>query len=109
MCLHVIFPFHFHVVQEVSPKMVQKTMNLHVLFNLTSTTTMFASFGLQMSRGDVDTFILVINLSDSWIFMHATIGLFEVHDITKVSMARQLESLFRKYDLTHRMNRLCDR
>jgi hypothetical protein len=46
MCLHVIFPFHFHVVQEVSPKMVQKTMNLHVLFNLTSTTTMFASFGL---------------------------------------------------------------
>jgi hypothetical protein len=41
-----------------------------------------------MSRGDVDTFILVINLSDSWIFMHATIGLFEVHDITKVSMAR---------------------
>jgi hypothetical protein len=42
-----------------------------------------------MSRGVVDTFILVIDyLNNSWILMHATIGLFEVHDTTRVSMAR---------------------
>jgi hypothetical protein len=37
-----------------------------------------------MYRGSVDAFILVINyLSDSWIFMDATIELFKVHDITR--------------------------
>jgi hypothetical protein len=57
-----------------------------------------------MPRGDVNTFILVINyLSDSWILMSATIRLFEVHDTTRVSMAKQLEYLFRKYDLMHQM------
>jgi hypothetical protein len=45
-CSHVIFPFHSHVVEEVLPKMVQKTMNLHVFPNFKSTTTMFVSFDL---------------------------------------------------------------
>jgi hypothetical protein len=57
-----------------------------------------------MYKGGVDTFILINNyLSDSWIFMDVTIGLFKVHDITRVSMARHLKSLFGKYDLTHQM------
>jgi len=47
------------------------------------------SFDLCMSRGDADTFALVINhLNDSWTFMHVIIGSFEVHDSTWVSMAR---------------------
>jgi hypothetical protein len=47
------------------------------------------SFDLCMSRGDVDTFSLVINhLNDSWTFMHVIIGSFEVRDSTWVSMAR---------------------
>ncbi len=33
--------------------------------------------------------------------MHATVGLFEMHDTTGVSMVGQLESSFGKYDLTH--------
>jgi len=33
--------------------------------------------------------------------MHATVGLFEVHDTTRVSMVGQLESSLGKYDLTH--------
>ncbi len=63
---------------------------------------MYISFDLWMSIGGVDTFDLVINhLNDSWIFVHVIIGSLEVHDTTWVSMARQLESLLGKYDLTH--------
>jgi hypothetical protein len=33
--------------------------------------------------------------------MHVTIGLFEVHEITWLSMAKQLGTLLQKYDLMH--------
>jgi hypothetical protein len=57
-----------------------------------------------MSKGDVDTFALVINyLNESWMPQHVTIGLFEVHEIIGLSMANQLRSLLEKYDLMHCM------
>jgi len=34
---------------------------------------------------------------------HVTIGLFEVHETTRLSMASQLCSLLEKYDLMHHM------
>ncbi len=47
---------------------------------LTSTTTMFTSFDIWMSKGGVNTFTLVINyLNKIWMLVHVTIGLFEVH------------------------------
>jgi hypothetical protein len=33
--------------------------------------------------------------------MHASVGLFEVHETTRFFMARQLHTLFEKYGLTH--------
>jgi len=50
----------------------------------------------------MDTFALIINyLNDSWTPMHVTIGLFEVHETTWLSMAKQLHTLLEKYDLMH--------
>jgi hypothetical protein len=43
--------------------MVKNTM--HVLPNLTSTTTLCTSFHLWMSQGEVDMFGLIINVSTS--------------------------------------------
>ncbi len=98
----MIFLFHVDLVEEILPKMVQKTMNLQVFPNLKCKAIMFTNFDLWMSRGGVDTFALVINsYNDSWIPMHVTVGLFEVHDTTRASMVGQLEFSFGKYDLTH--------
>jgi len=64
--------------------MVKKTMNQHVLKSLTSITITSTSFDLWMSHGNVDTFALDINfLSDMWISMHITMGLFEVNETTQ--------------------------
>jgi hypothetical protein len=42
--------------------MVTKCADMHILLNLTGVTIVFACFGLWMSKGDVDTFALVIKL-----------------------------------------------
>jgi hypothetical protein len=71
--------------------MVTKTMQLHVLLGLIKATTLSTSFDLLMSKGGADTFSLVINyLNESWMPQHVTIGLFEVHENAKLSMANQL-------------------
>jgi hypothetical protein len=66
------------------PTMVKKTMDHHVLPNLTLTTMVFVSFNLWMSCNRVDIFALVINfLSDNWVPMHIIMGLFEVNETTR--------------------------
>jgi hypothetical protein len=55
------FSFCFDLVEDVLPRMVQKTMNMHVLPNFKSMATMFINFDLYMSKRGVDTFVLVIN------------------------------------------------
>jgi hypothetical protein len=73
-----------------------------VLPRLAKATTLLASFDLWMSTGNMDIFALVINyLNESWMPQH--VGLFEVHETTRLSMATQLCSLFEKYDLMHQM------
>ncbi len=44
--------------------MITKTMDLHVLPNFEYTTTISTSFDLWMSKGGVDTFVLVVNYLD---------------------------------------------
>jgi hypothetical protein len=59
--------------------MVIKSMDIHVLSKLASETTVFASLDLWMSRGGIDTFVLVINyLYEDWEHVHAIVGLFDV-------------------------------
>jgi hypothetical protein len=48
-----------------------------------------------MSKGSVDTFVLVINyFNDYWIPRSVTVGLFDIHETIGISMASQLSSLF---------------
>ncbi len=52
----------------------------------------------------MDTFAFVINyLNELWTPMHVIVGLFEMHDTTWISMARQLQALLEKFDLMHRV------
>ncbi len=44
--------------------MAQNTMDLHVLPNLEITTIIFIGFDIWMSKGGVNTFVLVINYLD---------------------------------------------
>ncbi len=74
------------------PTTAKKTMNQHVLLSLKSNVVMSTSFDLWMSHNVVNTFALVINfLSDTWVLMHVNMGLFEVNEITKQSMAAELQ------------------
>jgi len=87
-CPCVVFPFRIIFVEEILHAMVIKTMQLHVMPRLVDAITLSTSFDLLMSKGGVDTFVLVINyLNESWMPQHVTISLFEVHETTRLSMA----------------------
>ncbi len=74
-------------------EMVQKTMDLHMLPNLETITIVFASFDLCMSKGGVNTFVLIINyLDEGWTPRHVTMKLFEVHEITSNAMVLQFQT-----------------
>jgi hypothetical protein len=55
------FPSYSIFVEKVLPKMVQNTMDLHVLPNLEIATIVSIGFDIWMSKGGVNTFVLVIN------------------------------------------------
>jgi hypothetical protein len=55
-----------------------------------------------MSKGDVDTFALVIKiLNESWILMYVIVGLIEVRETSGQSMIIQLESLLSNFRFMH--------
>jgi hypothetical protein len=71
--------------------MVKKTLDQYVLPNLKTATTISANFDLWMFRDSVNTFALVINfLNEVWVSIHVIMGLFEVHETSRQSMAIQL-------------------
>jgi hypothetical protein len=73
-----------------------------ILPSLAYATTISCNFDLWMSKGDVDTFALVIIfLNESWIPMYVTMGLFQVHETSGQSMVIQLESLLSKFGSMH--------
>jgi hypothetical protein len=58
------------------------------------------TFDLWMRKGALDTFVFVISfLTLHWEPKHVTIGLFEVNDIIKITLASKLQTLFEKYEL----------
>jgi hypothetical protein len=90
------------LVDDVFLVMAKKTLDLHVLPNLASTTIVSISFDVWMFKGSVDTFALVIkNLNESWTPMHVIVGLFELNEASGQSMAIQLESLLLNFGLVH--------
>ncbi|KAJ7538060.1 hypothetical protein O6H91_11G033100 [Diphasiastrum complanatum] len=103
-CNRLVFPSRHQLVEEVIPQMVAKTLERYVLPLLASCVTATASFDLWMSRGEIDTFALVINfLNDSWVPCHVTVGLFETPDTSGAAMALQLKELLSQHNLTSRI------
>jgi hypothetical protein len=63
-------------------------VDLHVLLGVETIIIVSVKFDLQMSRGGIATFALVINYLDKgWNPRHITIRLFEMHETTSSSMA----------------------
>jgi hypothetical protein len=58
-CPYVVFPSRITLVEEMSPIIITRTMQLHVLLRLAKTTTMFINFDLWMPKGNVNTFAMV--------------------------------------------------
>jgi hypothetical protein len=83
-CPHVLFPFHFFLIEEMLLAMVKKTMDHDVLLNLTFATIVLLVLTYEMSHIDVDTFTLLINfLNDNWVPMHVIVKLFGVNETTR--------------------------
>jgi hypothetical protein len=75
-------------VEEVLLVMVTKYVDIHVLPKLANAATISTSFDSWISKGCIDTFILVINyLSKNWELVHVNVDLFEVNEITGLCMA----------------------
>jgi len=55
------FPSYSIFVEKMLPKMVQNTMDLHLLPNLEIATIVYIGFDIWMSKGGVNTFLLVLN------------------------------------------------
>jgi hypothetical protein len=89
-------------VEKFIPKMVTKTMNLHMLPNLSFVIIVSCSFDIWMFRGEVNTFALVITcLEGTLTSRHVIVGLFKVHETTSSAMALQLQDLLEKCGLIH--------
>lgn len=78
--------------------MITKTIELHVLPYMESTTIEFANVDCQMFGSGIITFDLAMNyLDENQTPRHATIGLFEVHETSSGAMALQLQSLLENF------------
>jgi hypothetical protein len=92
------------LTKEVLPYIVKRTLEEFVLTYINATIFVKATFYLWMSKSVVDIFSLVINFSTlDWEPKHATIGLFEVKDITKINLVNQQQALFEKYKLINKI------
>jgi len=99
-CNWVVFFSKQQLTTEVSPMMVSKTMERYVFPTLVETTTMTITFDLWMSWKGFDTFAIVVNyIKKQWETCHITIRIFEVHEISNVTMVIQLRDSLAWYEL----------
>ncbi len=98
----IVFSSHFALGEEVIIMMVRKLWTFMCCLILHLATNVIASFDIQMFKGGVNTFALVIYYAnESWTFIHVIVDLFEEFDTTGLSMARQLQDLLKTFDLIH--------
>jgi hypothetical protein len=80
--------------------MVTHCLELHVQPLLNATPTITTTFDLWMTKGQHDTFVLIVNfLSTNWKPHHVMVGLFEANDATRARLARQLKTMLEKFGL----------
>jgi hypothetical protein len=96
---HFFFPSRHQLMNHILLKLAKKTKTNLIFEVLEACDTYTLSFDLWMSKGRVDTFVLIVHiLNHNWGLGHVTIDLFE---ITKTSdaMAIQVNEVLAAYGL----------
>jgi hypothetical protein len=71
------------------PNMVDKTKEICVIFTFASYIICRCSFDLWVFHAGFDTSTIVVNFINTyWELCHVTLGIFEVHNISSVAMAK---------------------
>jgi hypothetical protein len=71
------FWFKWIIVNEILPRMVEKTKEMYISSSLESCNSCTVSFDLWMSAIRMDTFIMIIHfLNDQWEPFHVIVGFF---------------------------------
>jgi hypothetical protein len=97
----VVFPSIKVFVDDVFPRLVEKTMFTYVHPTLLNCILATCTFDLWMSKGAHDVFAIVVNfLSNKWEAKHITIGQFEASNTSGVTMAPRLQQLLDKLFFT---------
>ncbi len=82
------------LVNEILPKIIEKTKEKYISLTLESCNTCMISFDLWMSRARVDTFVLIVHfLNDKWEPCHVTIGSFEIVETFGNAMFLQINEV----------------
>jgi hypothetical protein len=80
--------------------MITHCLELHVQSLLNATPIITTTFDLWMSKGQQDTFVLIVHfLSTNWKPHHVIVGLFKPNDTMGVGLARQLKTMPEKFGL----------
>ncbi len=107
-CLSSMWPSYFSSRQqfsnEVIPFKVNKTMEHHVLLAFIDAIIVTTAFDSWMSWGGFDTFVLVMNyINKKWESCHVIVGIFDVHETLRATMAIQLKDFLTQYNLLNKV------
>ncbi len=81
------FPSRQKLKHDILPRIAKRTKERFVSPTLHSYNTCTVSFNLWMSRGGVDTFVLIVHfLNDKWEPCHVTIGFFYITNTSGSAM-----------------------
>lgn len=84
--------------------MASKTMEHHVFLALIEISTFTCTFDLWMAQGGFDILSLVVNyINKKWVACHITIGILEVQETYKATMAMQIQDSFDNYKLLNKV------
>jgi hypothetical protein len=96
---HVIFPSRHQLMNHILLRLARKQKNKFI-YEVEAYDTWTLSFDLWMSKGGVDTFVLIILfLNHNWELGHVTIDLFETSKTSRAAMAIQVNEVLATYGL----------
>jgi hypothetical protein len=100
----VVFPSRHHLIKEIFPLTVSKTMDNHVFPTLIHCITCIASFDLWMFCACYNIFAMVISFIDfAWQRVHLIVGLFEIQNTSVDNMAEHVKSLLGSFGLLDKL------
>ncbi len=88
------------MIKGILPRVAKKTKENFVSPSFASCNTCIMSFDLWMSRGGIDTFVLIVHfLNNKWEPCHVIVGFFETIETIRNVLSLQMNDLFAKHKL----------